>query len=590
MGRFKTVCMRLRAAALHRPQAAGLACAALLVLATLLSQLVAPALDLALSAPAAPAYGWHRAAFSVCVGVALVQWASWVRLRCSDAVIARNLRISAGLLAAWVLLVLVKYETDAPVLRSLMWYLYYVPMLLVPSLALFCIMRAAAFDVRPAVRAARRAVLVTDVALAFLVLTNNLHHLVFSFSFADPGWDGNYMYVAGYWAVVAWTAAKLAAFFLFAWLAASRRLRQMSALAGAVVGVGLLYSALYALGVEAVRATNLSLAFSLVTLATFEVCLDVGLFPSVRDYAGAFRRLPLDLRVLGRDGREAFATEQAAPLPDSARAEAVRFASREGAASATFRLSDCAHRVFEAYRLPGGVALLTEDVSAIDARRRELEERREELRAYNELLAHSLAVQRRLRAQQVERALCDEVERSLAESFARMSGLLEALRADPPCGSAARRALLLELRVLLAYCKRKGALVLGEQEGRPYDASAVGLMTSEFAADLRAAGVSCACAVSLDAPVPACDASALFDCLHVLAQACVACSQASALVVVREGSGGAVEVRASLEAGTCGELDGDALAAALRAHAHEVQVQDGDGALSVRACVGRGCA
>ncbi len=588
MGRIRAGYARLRAVALRHAGAVGAACAALLVLAVLLAQLVAPSLHLALSAPASPAYGWNRAAFSVCVGVALVQWASWVRLRCSDAVIARNLRVAAGLLAAWVLLVLVKYETDAPVVRSLMWYLYYVPMLAVPSLALFSIMRAAALDGRPAMRAARRAVLAADVALAVLVLTNNLHHLVFSFSFADPGWDGNYIYRTGYWAVVVWTAGKLAAFFLFAWLAASRRLRQMSALVGTVVGVGLLYSALYALGVQAVRATNLSLVFSLVALATFEVCLDVGLFPSVRDYEGAFRSLPLDLRVLGRDGREAFATEQAAPLAASARAEAVRFANREGAASATFRLADCAHRVFEVFRLPGGVALLAEDVSAIDARRCELEERQAELRAYNDLLEHSLAVQRRLHAQQAERALCEEVERSLDASLARMSEVLRELRAEPACDPGRRRTLLLELRVLLAYCKRKGALVLSEQEGRPYDAAAVGLMASEFAADLRAAGVSCACTATLGKPMPPRAASALFDCLHVFAQACVAHGRTSALIVVREGAGGDVELRASLETDGQGGLDGAALAAALGEHACEVQVEGDGAALSVRAHVGRG--
>ena len=64
---------------------------------------------------------WYRAMLSIGVGAVLAAWAPWVRRRCSDAAIARNLCIAAGLLAAWILLVLVKYDTNSPEAASFMW-------------------------------------------------------------------------------------------------------------------------------------------------------------------------------------------------------------------------------------------------------------------------------------------------------------------------------------------------------------------------------------------------------------------------------------------------------------------------------------
>ena len=376
---------------------------------------------------------WYRAMLSIGVGAVLAAWAPWVRRRCSDAAIARNLCIAAGLLAAWILLVLVKYDTNSPEAASFMWYCYYIPMLSVPSLGLFSIIRAAALDATPATRMLRRCVIAVDAALILVVLTNSLHFQVFQFDLADPKWSSNYAYGPGYWAVMVWTAGKVIAFFAVAYLAGSRRLRRLLPLVGAVLGVGSVYCALYILEVEAVRATNLALVYSIVALVAFETCLFTGLFPSYRDYGEAFRRLPLDLKVLGHDGRVAFATDAALPLPPSVQQEVVRFAQRTQTQQTMFRVNDRPHRVFAAYRLSGGVALFSADVSDADARNRQLEQRKDELASYNELLERNLTVQRRLHAQQAEGALADEVERSLANALVHMGGLLDMLR---ECGDA----------------------------------------------------------------------------------------------------------------------------------------------------------
>ena len=610
--------------------AAGFVCAAVVAAAILLLEVHDHALP-----PTDPGLvrSWYRSVMCVGLGVALAVWAPWVRRRCSDVYIARNLGWAAGLLAAWLVLVLVKYETENPLVASLMWYLYYVPMLAVPTLGLFSLVRAAAWDGRSGVRAARRVVVAVDVALVLLVLTNNAHHLAFMFTFDDPAWSASYLYGPGYWVVMGWVAVQLAAFLALAYFAASRRLRPLLVLVAVVMGAGLAYGALYVLGVQVARSTNLALVYSALALAAFETCLDVGIFPSYRAWAYAFSRLPLDLKVVDCAGRVAFATRCAAPLDEEVRAGVMRLSARPHDARSSFRVPGCAHRRYGAYRLVGGTALLTEDVTYLDERREQLEARRAELQDYNALLERNLGVRSRLLSQQAERELTQEVEYALASALGRAAVLLDELAgadlqdagADEGRGAVTavagdaqgepegRRARLAELRLLLAYCKRKATLVLLEREGGACDAASVGLVVRELSCELRAVGAACTAVAELDAPVSWGTASSLTDCLYACALATVGCDAPVALLVVREGAGGSVELRASVEAGekTGGEgtadiaaapgpfgrsaapgsragLDPAALEGVLAARAGDAAVEGDARALCARVCIARG--
>ena len=135
--------------------------------------------------------------FMLAMAPLLAAWGFTIHLRCSDAQIARYLKANAALCIAWLLIVTLKYPTGNDHLVSIMWYLYYVPMLLTSTFSLFSAMRASALDRMPVTSYAKRAVLAIDAALIALVLTNNLHHAVFRFSFDDPLWSGSYTYGRG---------------------------------------------------------------------------------------------------------------------------------------------------------------------------------------------------------------------------------------------------------------------------------------------------------------------------------------------------------------------------------------------------------
>ncbi len=471
--------------------------------------------------------------YMILLGPLSAAWGFSVHLRCPDAFVRRCLLAIAALIAFWMLAVLVKYSIRDAVAASMLWYCYYIPMIAIPALCFACALRAAALDGTRAGGAALRVVGFVSVALMLLVLTNNAHHLVFAFDLADPDWEADYAYCAGYYVVAAWCVALLVAFFATLFLAARKQLRSAIVPLALVVGVGAAYGILYAFRHTIMLTSNISLTYCFLIMVALEIALDLRLLPSYAWYADAFQSLPFDLKLLGAHGEVELATPVANPLHPAAATMLADPARAEGETWA-FRTSAIPATLFKTYPVRGGRALLAEDVSAIDERRAALEDKREHLRRSNALLARKAAVQREQCRLRSERELFGDIEASLESKTRRIKELLDALPAsDDAAAAAKRREMLVEVKLLVAYCKRKGALVLAEKSDPEFNRERLQLVFNETAADLRSIGVDCAALVQTDAPLPASVVSVLYDCLYDFATAANAMSDAVLMLFVQ---------------------------------------------------------
>lgn len=482
---------------------------------------------------------------------AVAVWGFSVHMRCSDARIRRCLKGVALLVGLWMLDVLVKYRIpiDAPRLIAFLWYLYYVPMTLIPTLCLLCALRASALDERPFAIVLRRVLWVASGAIIALVLTNSLHLQVFSFDVSDPDWQSAYAYNWGYWLAVAVYVAEYLGSFALLLVASRRRLRGVIGVLVMVAVPFAAYSLMYALRHEFAIRTNFSLNYCVVVVTLLELALDFGLLPSYSWYDEAFSRLPLDLKVLARDGSVAFSTDSAGPVPERV-LDLTRKVAQSGTHSGAtrFRTSAIPHTLFKVYGVSGGAALLAEDVAPLDERRRILTQRQERLRRSNEVLRHESGVRRELWRLQSEESLLRGIEESVSDKVCRMRQILASLpRGAGEDDRARRRDMLTEVKLLVAYCKRKGALVLSERSDPEFDRDRLQLVFNETASDLRSIGVDCAAMVSEEGDLPAGVVSVLYDCLYDVASAALFATDPILMLFVG-GDGDGVEMRAALEA------------------------------------------
>ncbi len=527
----------------------------------------------------------------------ITAWALSVNLRCSDAVVRRNLELVAAMLVLWLIVVMVKYPMRSNIGASIMWYSYYIPMTLIPTLCLLSALRAAALDRRPWVAATRRALVLLDVLAIALVLTNNLHHWVFDFDFANPMWAGDYAYMPGYWCLCVFYIAEYASSMAVLFAAARRNLR--SALVPiAVVGcIAAAYSMLYVLRHAMSVGTNLAMAYSVMLVVALEAALDLKILPSYLWYGEVFANLPFDLKILSRDGHVVHQTNMSAPIDDAEMEIMSRIrpnrgttvskrttsgsgaATAQACASAEFQTTGSpaapaptpapapSSKLFKVYPISGGTVLLAEDVSNIDGRRTLLMEQQDELKRSNELLMHDVELKRKLSVQSEELDLLEDIQRSLSEKTARIEELLADLpQEDDEASERVRRERLMEVKLLVAYCKRKGALAIAERSDPDFDRERLQLLFAETSSDLRSIGIDSAVMVDTFAVLPVQTVSVLYDCLYDFAGAAFDSPDPILLMFVRDDASDGVELRAALE--VMSDDDGilPALASGLREH------------------------
>lgn len=476
--------------------------------------------------------------------IAFSIWGVLVYLRCLDYVLRRRLVAVATICALWMIEVILKYKSFTPFYATILWYLYYVPMTLVPLLYQLCGLRLAGLEQHRAGRRYRTALWVAAILLIGFVLTNDFHQQVFHFDRSSDTWSNDYTYGWGYFAVLIWTAFNFVAFFILVGRSASFRIQRFSGTAALVLLGGAFFAISYALRVPWAWKLNFSLVYCVLCVVTLEICLDCGVIPSYHDIAGIFDTLPLDLKVLTRDLQEVYATPVSKPIPAGVREE---LRAQELGHSHAFAVVSNPDVMYRSFPLLGGSALLAQDVSEVNELNRELAHRRMELQRQNELLTADYDLKAHLADQEAEALLVKDVDQALARALGEMYGLLSSL---PPltdeASSHERYRMLQCAKMFVAYCKRKGSLTLAQHGESGFDRDRIQLIANEMASDLRTIDADCASIIAIRRPMHASAVSALYDCVYDFAFFAYTTDHPALMYHLSDHDSCSVELRATL--------------------------------------------
>ena len=450
------------------------------------------------------------------------------------------------LFAAWMLVVSVKYVVGWDPLIEVLWYAFYIPLLFVPMLCLFAALRVGGLDGRIGVARFKRMLIAVNVALLGVVFTNGLHHAVFVFDPADPDWSGNYTYGPAYYPVYAMMVGQFILFFALLFRNARRQLRGTIVTVAFICALAVVYGLAYVFRVPFFFSGNFSLSYTWFVCVALELCFDFGLIPAFVRYGRLFQTLPIDVKVFsrspGRSSAPVLSTAHARPVSAQARAcvEACTAGAVQLISDATPDVVYCAQRV------SGGIALVTEDVSDISLRRRALEQRHAALRSSCVLLEQERSMRERLCRQESEKALYDEVDRSISEALGKaheLMGQAERLTSDEAIFN------LVLAKMLISYCKRKGGIVLERRGDADFEREKLQLIVSELVSDLKAAGVECGALVETGEVLPVDVVSVLYDCLYDFAIASLYCADPVLMMYFSDYNDGAIEMRLTLGTG-----------------------------------------
>lgn len=411
----------------------------------------------------------------------------------------------AVLMVFWIFIRSCKYMMPDEMAAALRmgWYMYYIPMLLIPAMGLFLAlyMRKPEGYVLP-----RQMYLLYLPSLLFIgfVLTNDLHQLVFRFPEGVP-WTGKvYSYGIVYYILAAWGILCAAGFMIIILLKCRvQKSRKIIWIPFAAFGICLLYGILCYLRPYfwKVLFGDMTAALCLLFAMVVESCIWCGLIPSNSNYDTLFRLSNLSARITDKDYHIYYTAENVHPV-----SRGIMCQTETGPVMLENGIRLCGAPI------QAGYVLWEEDVSELQEILKELEELKEELRDSNLIEEENLNAKKRIAQLAVKNQLYDEVQRQVSSQIQLLSNFIHQY---PQCQSEKeQRKLFSKIAVIGAYLKRRSNLIFITAQSPMVSVKEVKFCIEESIRNLSLYGADCSFVSCCDGVISGETAMGIYDCFE----------------------------------------------------------------------------
>ena len=410
-----------------------------------------------------------------------IGWGISVSKRIIQVQVRHYLIAVSGLMVFWFVIRSMRYFfiTDIGIARQL-WYLYYLPMLFIPLFSLFVAISLG----KPAnARISKTALLllsIPTVLCLLLVLTNDLHQLVFSFPEGEVWTDDNMSYSFGYFFVIGWEIlCSLAAFVIM--IIKCRLSYRKKYLPFLLLACSIVYALIYVSGVEWMQMIggDITAAQCLMFTGILECCIQCGLIQTNTGYRAMFEAGSIGAQIVDTDWHIRYASSNAPKLPS----DRMRSAESEAAKPDN-------NTLLRSSKIPGGHVLWQEDITDITAVLEKLEENRKTISESNDVEQENYKTKVKINTVREKNRLYDRLQAQTAHQIELLDQLLTQYEAqsDPEI----RRSLLAKAAVIGAYIKRRGNLMFIGEKSDVTDTAELTACLDESFANLELMGVECA--------------------------------------------------------------------------------------------------
>ena len=357
------------------------------------------------------------------------------------------------LLVLWMTLRTAKYFIFwQPTAVRYFWYMFYLPMLFVPMLAVLIAMSLGKPNNYRLPKSTLALWIVSGVMFT-LVMTNDLHQFVFTFPDGAAVWtDKEHGYAFLYYPIIGWQiicAVAALVIMLFNCRIPSGKRRLWPAMP---MALSVLYCALYYLGVPWLRKAfgDITAFQSLMYVLTFEACIACGYIHSNSRYAELFAlSVGTSAEITDGDFNVRYKALNTKPISkeDMKRAKEHPFSLGGGLLLHTMPVS-------------GGYAVWTEDASALLEMKDELKSLSEELKERNDLLRYEYKREAKRRVVEEQNRLYDLLQSATQRQIDSIAKLTKEYQRVSESDPERAKILLTEIAVLCSYIKRRKHLTL----------------------------------------------------------------------------------------------------------------------------------
>lgn len=410
-----------------------------------------------------------------------IGWGISVSKRIIQVQVRHYLIAVSGLMVFWFVIRSMRYFfiTDIGIARQL-WYLYYLPMLFIPLFSLFVAISLGKPENARLSKTVLVLLYIPTVLCLLLVLTNDLHQLVFSFPEGEVWTDDNMSYSFGYFFVIGWEIlCALAAFVIM--IIKCRLSYRKKYLPFLLLACSIVYALIYVSGVEWMQLNggDITAAQCLMFTGILECCIQCGLIQTNTGYRAMFEAGSIGAQIVDTDWHIRYASSNAPKLPS----DMMRSAESEAAKPDN-------NTLLRSSKIPGGHVLWQEDITDITALLEKLEENRKTISESNDVEQENYKTKVKINTVREKNRLYDRLQAQTAHQIELLDQLLTQYEAqsDPEI----RRSLLAKAAVIGAYIKRRGNLMFIGEKSDVTDTAELTACLDESFVNLELMGVECA--------------------------------------------------------------------------------------------------
>ena len=384
----------------------------------------------------------------------IVLFAAWgisVSNRIIQPQVRRYLAAISALMVFWVAVRGIRYSLEeGPWVMRHLWYLYYLPMLFIPMLAVFV---AVALGKPDTFRLSKwiNLLYIPTAILFLLVLTNDQHQLVFKSPADATVWMDDYRYGIVYFLTVGWMIlCAITALIIMLFKCRVPHSRKVLVLPFVPIIMALLYGVCYIFRAPWLRliAGDMTVVFCLLFTAVLESCIQCGLIQANTRYEELFTKAAdIPAQITDNDYTVRYASKDAQQIS----VEQMRAAEKEPVVLADGK---------RLHNMPihGGHAIWTEDMSELLSLREKLENIREELADRNGLLQLEYEHEKEHKVVEEQNRLYDLLQQSTQPQIDKISRLVSRYRQS--ADSKEKKRLLSQIAVLGSFIKRRKDMIL----------------------------------------------------------------------------------------------------------------------------------
>lgn len=373
------------------------------------------------------------------------------------------------LIVFWMIIRISKSIVVNPSLERFIWYLYYIPLIFIPTLFYVCSKTLS----KKVTKINKIIIYSISTLFLLLVLTNDFHMLTFKFPNGISLYN-NYYHFIGYYIVSIWI------FYLFGRgmvnLALNRfRIKKdfKAFLPIIVLLLGVIYTVLYILNIGIIREINMSIFNSVLICIGIELTLYLDLIPNNSKYIKLFENSDLNMMIASTDFKTIYKSKNFTIFPD--------FILNDIKNNKLKRKYEKNNIIYEIKKNKNSYVIIRKNIEELNKLKDELTKKQKNLLLQQENIKKEEQIKKDLYEINLRKKVINSIENKLNEKRIQAKKLLEK--------SDLSKEDLEKIKRIIIYSKKKSLIMISSLNGDIYNEENVKILLNELIKSVGIDGV-----------------------------------------------------------------------------------------------------